>query len=151
MAHNTTKLGGAASDVVVGKVAVSRAIQSNGFLSQTFYSWRLARRTQHGLMMMTWKPTPVPDEEAFAAIKAGIDALPPGAKMFLNSGECGPLGHYHLDITPEHRKLTHAPSIFVLFCFRRVLRARREHSESRVGRALLREIPRIRRPRVPLR
>ena len=38
-------------------------------------------------MMMTWKPTPVPDEEAFAAIKAGIDTLPPGAKMFLNSGE----------------------------------------------------------------
>jgi len=62
MAHNTAKLGGAASDVVVGKVA-------------------------HGLMMMTWKPTPVPDEEAFAAIKAGIDALPQGAKMFLNSGE----------------------------------------------------------------
>ena len=37
--------------------------------------------------MMTWKPTPVPDEDAFAAIKAGIDALPPGAKMFLNSGQ----------------------------------------------------------------
>jgi len=112
MAHNTAKLGGAASDVVVGKVAVSRAIQSNGFLSQTFYSWRLARRTQHGLMMMTWKPTPVPDEEAFAAIKAGIDALPPGAKMFLNSGECGPPGHHHLDVTPEYCELTRP-----LFCF----------------------------------
>jgi len=37
-------------------------------------------------MMMTWKPTPVPDEDAFAAIKAGIDALPPGVKMNLNSG-----------------------------------------------------------------
>jgi pyridoxine 4-dehydrogenase len=37
-------------------------------------------------MMMTWKPTPVPDEEAFGAIKAGIDALPPGTKMFINSG-----------------------------------------------------------------
>ncbi|KAH9997726.1 aldo/keto reductase [Russula compacta] len=46
MAHNTAKLGGAASNIVVAKVA-------------------------HGLMMMTWKPTPVPDEEAFAAIKAG--------------------------------------------------------------------------------
>jgi hypothetical protein len=148
MAHNTAKLGGAASDVVVGKVAVSRAVQPNGFLSQTFYSWRLARRTQHGLMMMTWKPTPVPDEEAFAAIKAGIDALPPGAKMFLNSGECGALGHHHLDVTPEYCELTR-PLFF--FCFRRVLRARREHSESRVGRALLREIPWIRRPRVPLR
>jgi pyridoxine 4-dehydrogenase len=38
-------------------------------------------------MMMTWKPTQVPDEEAFAAIKAGIDSLPSGVKMFLNSGE----------------------------------------------------------------
>ena len=37
-------------------------------------------------MGMTAKPTPVPDEEAFAAIKAGIDTLPPGVKMFLNSG-----------------------------------------------------------------
>lgn len=36
---------------------------------------------------MTWRwPTPVSDEEAFAAIKAGVDALPPGAKLFLNSG-----------------------------------------------------------------
>jgi pyridoxine 4-dehydrogenase len=40
-------------------------------------------------MMMTTKPTPVPDEEAFAAIKAGVDTLPPGVKMFLNSGGCG--------------------------------------------------------------
>ncbi|KAI0079966.1 aldo/keto reductase [Panus rudis PR-1116 ss-1] len=63
MVHNTTTLGGSASTVVVGKVA-------------------------HGLMTMTARfPAPVPDEEAFAAIKAGIDALPTGAKMFLNSGE----------------------------------------------------------------
>ncbi|KAH9964607.1 aldo/keto reductase [Russula dissimulans] len=62
MTVKTAKLGGAASDVVIAKVA-------------------------HGLMMMTWKPTPVPDEEAFAAIRAGIDALPPGAKMLLNSSE----------------------------------------------------------------
>jgi hypothetical protein len=39
-------------------------------------------------MMMTCKPTPVPDEEAFAAIKAGIDDAPSGAKVFLNSGRC---------------------------------------------------------------
>jgi pyridoxine 4-dehydrogenase len=39
-------------------------------------------------MMMTWKPTPIPDEHTFAAIKAGIDALPPGVKMILNSGAC---------------------------------------------------------------
>jgi pyridoxine 4-dehydrogenase len=36
---------------------------------------------------MTWTPTPVSDEDGFAAIKGGIDALPPGAKMFLNSSE----------------------------------------------------------------
>jgi len=58
MVQSTTKLGGTASDVVVGKVA-------------------------HGLMMIT----KVSDEEAFEAIKAGVDALPPGAKMVLNSGE----------------------------------------------------------------
>jgi pyridoxine 4-dehydrogenase len=37
-------------------------------------------------MRMTWCPTPVSDEQAFASIKGGIDALPPGVKMFLNSG-----------------------------------------------------------------
>ncbi|KAJ6456161.1 aldo/keto reductase [Mycena sanguinolenta] len=62
MVKQTVKLGGTASEVTVARVA-------------------------HGLMMMTWIPTPVPDEQCFEAIKAGIDALPPGAKMFLNSGE----------------------------------------------------------------
>ncbi|KAJ6573802.1 aldo/keto reductase [Mycena vulgaris] len=62
MVQKTTKLGGTASDVAVGRVA-------------------------HGLMMMTWIPTPVPEEQCFEAIKAGIDALPAGTKMFLNSGE----------------------------------------------------------------
>ncbi|KAF8123292.1 NADP-dependent oxidoreductase domain-containing protein [Boletus edulis] len=62
MTRTTTNLGGTASNVVVGKVA-------------------------HGLMMMTWTPDPVPDEQCFEAIKSGIDALPPGAKMFLNGGE----------------------------------------------------------------
>ncbi|EJD07504.1 aldo/keto reductase [Fomitiporia mediterranea MF3/22] len=41
----------------------------------------------HGLMMMTWKPTPVPDEVCFEAIKASLDSVPPGTKMVLNSGE----------------------------------------------------------------
>ncbi|KAI0314227.1 aldo/keto reductase [Amylostereum chailletii] len=41
----------------------------------------------HGTMMMTWKPTPTPDEEAFAAIKSGIDALPAGVKMLVASGQ----------------------------------------------------------------
>ncbi|KAJ7724991.1 hypothetical protein DFH07DRAFT_971010 [Mycena maculata] len=78
MLQQTTKLGGTASDVTVGHVA-------------------------HGLMMMTcvvnlvvdlnilsfyrWIPTPVPEEQCFEAIKAGIDALPAGTKAFLNSAE----------------------------------------------------------------
>ncbi|KAI0748256.1 aldo/keto reductase [Daedaleopsis nitida] len=46
-------------------------------------------RVGHGLMMMTWRdPThPLPDDEAFEAIKAGVDAMPAGVKMLLNSGE----------------------------------------------------------------
>ncbi|KAI0334954.1 aldo/keto reductase [Cubamyces sp. BRFM 1775] len=57
----TTTLGGTASHITVGKVA-------------------------HGLMMMTWRPVPIPDEEAFETIKAGVDTLPPGVKMLLNGG-----------------------------------------------------------------
>ncbi|KAI0375028.1 aldo/keto reductase [Pilatotrama ljubarskyi] len=64
VAVKTAKLGGTASDVTVGRIA-------------------------HGLMMMTWRDpsVPLPDEEAFEAIKAGVDAMPPGVKMVLNSGE----------------------------------------------------------------
>ncbi|KAJ7508514.1 aldo/keto reductase [Mycena galericulata] len=62
MVQQTTKLGGTASDITVGRVA-------------------------HGLMMMTWIPTPAPEDQCFEAIKAGIDALPAGTKAFLNSGE----------------------------------------------------------------
>ncbi|KAI0643982.1 aldo/keto reductase [Trametes meyenii] len=59
----TTKLGGTAKDVVVAKVA-------------------------HGLMTMTMAtPEGVSDAQAFESIKSGIDALPPGAKMMLNSSE----------------------------------------------------------------
>ena len=35
----------------------------------------------------SWKPIPVPEEEAFDLIKAGIDTLPEGVKMFINSGQ----------------------------------------------------------------
>ncbi|KAF6749800.1 aldo/keto reductase [Ephemerocybe angulata] len=62
MVSATTKLGGTAADVTVGRVA-------------------------HGLMQMTWVPTPVPDEQCFEAIKAGIDALPAGTTGIINSGE----------------------------------------------------------------
>ncbi|KAF7351198.1 Aldo/keto reductase [Mycena sanguinolenta] len=61
MVVNTTHLGGTATDVTVGRVS-------------------------HGLMMMGSTPEST-DEVCFASIKAGVDALPPGAKMFLNSGE----------------------------------------------------------------
>ncbi|KAI0294707.1 aldo/keto reductase [Multifurca ochricompacta] len=73
MVNKTAKLGGAASDVLIGKTA-------------------------HGLMMMTWKPTPVPDDDCFAAIKAGIDALPPGVKMILTA-------FYGQDATPANLEL----------------------------------------------
>ncbi|EPQ58227.1 Aldo/keto reductase [Gloeophyllum trabeum ATCC 11539] len=62
MVNTIIKLGGTASNVTVGKIG-------------------------HGLMLMTWKAVPSPDEECFEAIKAGVDSLPEGAKMFLNSGE----------------------------------------------------------------
>ncbi|KAJ3735039.1 aldo/keto reductase [Lentinula guzmanii] len=57
------KLGGTASSISVGRVAVSSFIFSS------------------------WTPSPVSDQQAFEAIKAGVDALPDGVKMFLNSGE----------------------------------------------------------------
>ncbi|KAG8914822.1 hypothetical protein FRC00_010578, partial [Tulasnella sp. 408] len=40
-----------------------------------------------GLMMLTWTPNPVPDEQAFAAIKAAIDLVPADEKLLINSGE----------------------------------------------------------------
>ncbi|TFK29153.1 aldo/keto reductase [Coprinopsis marcescibilis] len=58
----STKLGGTASDVQIGTVA-------------------------HGLMLMVWMPGANTDEQCFESIKAGVDALPPGTKMFLNAGE----------------------------------------------------------------
>ncbi|KAI0055772.1 aldo/keto reductase [Artomyces pyxidatus] len=72
MIKQTATLGGNASDIVVAKTA-------------------------HGLAMFTCvsMSVPIPDEDAFAAIKAGLDSLPPNTKMVLNSGEfyatgCGP-------------------------------------------------------------
>ena len=42
-----------------------------------------------------WTPTPPPEEQAFEAIKASIDAVPAGSKMFLNSGQS--FIHPHLE------------------------------------------------------
>ncbi|TFY80182.1 hypothetical protein EWM64_g3836 [Hericium alpestre] len=61
MLHSIVSLGGTASSIRVGKIG-------------------------HGLMMMTWRTPPASDDEAFEAIKVGIDSLPSGVKMFLNSG-----------------------------------------------------------------
>ncbi|KAJ7359101.1 aldo/keto reductase [Mycena albidolilacea] len=61
MVVNTTHLGGTASNIFVGRVS-------------------------HGLMMMGRTPEST-DEVCFASLKAGIDGLPAGAKMFLNSSE----------------------------------------------------------------
>lgn len=38
-----------------------------------------------------WTATPVQDDICFEAMKAGMDNLPPGTKMVLNSGECTPI------------------------------------------------------------
>ncbi|KAJ3538653.1 hypothetical protein NM688_g6487 [Phlebia brevispora] len=54
----------------------------------------------HGLMMMTWTPNPVPDEVCFEAIKAGVDQLPPGVKMLINSSE-----FYALDFGPGNLEM----------------------------------------------
>ncbi|KAJ6588747.1 aldo/keto reductase, partial [Mycena capillaripes] len=62
MVFNTTHLGGTANDIVVGRVS-------------------------HGLMMMSRDPETTDDEACFAAIKAGVDRLPAGTKMFINSAE----------------------------------------------------------------
>ncbi|KAJ7770976.1 aldo/keto reductase [Mycena maculata] len=62
MVVRVTKLGGTASNVTVGRVS-------------------------HGLMMMCMPVGGKSDEDCFESIKAGVDGLPAGAKMFLNSGE----------------------------------------------------------------
>ncbi|KAJ7628794.1 aldo/keto reductase [Roridomyces roridus] len=44
-------------------------------------------RVSHGLMMMCFPVGGKSDEDCFESIKAGVDALPAGAKAFLNAGE----------------------------------------------------------------
>ncbi|KIK58186.1 hypothetical protein GYMLUDRAFT_45391 [Collybiopsis luxurians FD-317 M1] len=75
MVSRTIKLGGTASDITVGPVG-------------------------HGLMMMTWTPNPINDEQAFESIKTGVDALPSGTKAFLNSAE-----FYAMDFGTANLKL----------------------------------------------
>ncbi|KAF7344514.1 Aldo keto reductase [Mycena sanguinolenta] len=74
MINKIAYLGGTASKIPVGRVA-------------------------HGLMMMGRTPEST-DEVCFASLKAGIDALPAGAKMFLNSGE-----FYSKTLGPENLEM----------------------------------------------
>jgi pyridoxine 4-dehydrogenase len=99
MTRATTNLGGTASDIVVGKVAVSLlpAVQLELDLNlSSIIAWPhdddVGTAPVFGTFnplntLSRWKPEPVPDEQCFEAIKAGIDALPAGTKMFLNGGE----------------------------------------------------------------
>ena len=36
--------------------------------------------------MLTWAVDPIPQDQAFDAIKAAVDAMPAGVKLFINSG-----------------------------------------------------------------
>jgi hypothetical protein len=93
----TTKLGGTASSVVVAKTAVFPSfsplfLQENANLATE--AWTdvddvrgLVRRFRYTLKLPhRWKTKPISDEQAFETIKAGLDALPDGAKMILNGG-----------------------------------------------------------------
>lgn len=71
-----------------------------------------------------WVPNQVPDEQCFEAIKAGIDLLPPGVKMVINSGK--------LEVCLSARL-----ALIVKFLCSRVLCARFWPGESRDALALL--------------
>lgn len=79
MVVNIAHLGGTASSVSVARISVSRIDLKNS------PPHLIRARSQHGLMMLGTTPEST-DEVYFASLKAGIDELPAGAKMFLNSG-----------------------------------------------------------------
>jgi hypothetical protein len=102
MSTRAAQLGGTASDVAVGKIGVST---STGFLpiptlttrSTATIAWfddddvrTTLRRilSQHRCVLPSFRDPVVSDEEAFESLKAGMDNLLPGTKMFLNSGAC---------------------------------------------------------------
>lgn len=89
-------------------------------------------------MMLTATPEPPSDEDCFAAIKAGVDTLPAGAKMFLNSG-----------MRPVIQNLA---VYFTDWCFynRRILLFELGDRESRAAGAFLHQVPRLRREDIPL-
>ncbi|KAG9092647.1 hypothetical protein FRC07_011612, partial [Ceratobasidium sp. 392] len=64
----------------------------------------------HGLMQMTLVSGSLGDEQCFEAIKAGIEAAPPGAKVFLNSAEFyGPLNDRTANLTLLNKFFTKYP------------------------------------------
>lgn len=115
VAVKTVKLGGTASDITVGKVAVCRIESylpsmphSDHFAPFAVLAWfddddvrpaRIYIVSVIGLTairMRRWRDPshPLSDEDAFEAIKAGVDAMPHGVKMFLNSGKELKILHY---------------------------------------------------------
>jgi len=68
---------------------------SSAAIIQTPSGAVVVNKIGHGLMSMTWQVVaPKSDEECFETIKAGVDSLPNGVKMFLNGGEFyGPENH----------------------------------------------------------
>jgi hypothetical protein len=99
MSTKIAQLGGTASDVTVGKIGVSVSPLTPILIltfPPTFVAWfddddvrsSLLRcvLSQYRCFSPSWRNPQTPDEEAFAALKAGMDDLPPGTKMFLNSG-----------------------------------------------------------------
>ena len=74
----TVKIG----DSVIGQIAVGRVYGDWSSICASLSTLAM----QLGTMTLTWTPNPVPHDQAFDAIKAAIDALPAGVKLFINSG-----------------------------------------------------------------
>jgi hypothetical protein len=55
------------------------------FMTCVIY-FRLKLSRCYMIIVSSWKAIHVPDDQAFAAIKAGLDLVSPGEKVFLNSG-----------------------------------------------------------------
>ncbi|KAG8988710.1 hypothetical protein FRB90_002595 [Tulasnella sp. 427] len=69
-------------------------------------------KTGLGLMMLTWTPTPTPDNQAFAAIKAAIDLVPADEKLLINSGEFyGGQEHFTANLELVARFFTKYPEL----------------------------------------
>lgn len=127
MVQKTAKLGGTASDVVVARAGVrirsvfgvpmSQLHRTHG--SHSFYiAWTHdddVRLVAFKLSSSQWLNSPpvapshfysrtlhpISDEQAFEAIKAGIDDLLPNTKMILNSGmSASPIPNHSVDVVP---------------------------------------------------